>query len=77
MKKNRIDKKSYDRLPLTHVVFMFYLLMQGLIQYLISKLDLPPNILIIRPNYYILSGIFILEIYLICVILQYVRIIKS
>lgn len=75
--KNRIDLDNYNRLPKSHLVFILYLLFLALLQYLIDKIQVDAKLLFIRPNYYILIGLLVLELYIACEVYSYVKIVRA
>ena len=69
---DKMDKLIYQKMPQVHQIYVIYVLIQISILIGIDQLDLPPTILIFKPDYYSLSASLILELFILHYVTAYV-----
>ena len=76
-RRNRIDRDNFQRLPKVHLTFFVHLLILLAIQLLIRVVNDPNDLVIVIPDYNMLAGIAILEMYITFEVCRYVKTVKA
>ena len=71
---NRVDKRLYNNLPKTHLTFLFFLILQSIVQMCIDLMELPEEVIIIKPNYISIGVAFLIELYFYLIVRRYVKV---